>query len=280
MNGLFEYIWVSEGLMRQMMGLQVTPDDLDVIEFGRIFRQPLDREPMGTLGKRCRCRLADVDRAIVEHQNNRLDRRSGLRAVEAIENLQMGNEVCAALGTRGGDNEPALHPVERAHHRNLLRLPGCRHAQVGTPFGPGTSQIGMRQGLALIGKQQHDVSGGGLRLAQFEPQTAPIDSIGVLPALQRVPRPAEANRPFLRRTLESCEREIVTPSRAFISSARCPSVQLCRSATGAERSGWATRSAACAFNGRGPGATRVLSASTPSFMNSLRHKRTVSSRTP
>jgi hypothetical protein len=30
-----------------MMSLEVTPDDLDIIEFGRIFRQPLYGEPLG-----------------------------------------------------------------------------------------------------------------------------------------------------------------------------------------------------------------------------------------
>ena len=50
--------------------------------------------------------------------------------------------------------------------------------------------------------------------------------------------------PFFRSTLESCDREIVTPSRFAISSARRTKVQFRRSATGAESSGSVTRSAA------------------------------------
>lgn len=98
MDSLVEKRWVSEGLVRQMTSLQITPDDLDVIEFGRIFGQPLDREPVGTLCERRRCRFADVDRAVVEHQNDGPGWRRGLWAVEAVEDLQMGDEIGAALG--------------------------------------------------------------------------------------------------------------------------------------------------------------------------------------
>jgi hypothetical protein len=52
-----------------------------------------------------------------------------------------------------------------------------------------------------------------------------------------VPRPPETKSPFWRRTLESCEREMFTPSLAAISSARRASVQLVRSATGCSRRG-------------------------------------------
>jgi hypothetical protein len=37
--------------MGQVMRLQIVPDDLDVIQLGRIFRQPFDREPMCASGK-------------------------------------------------------------------------------------------------------------------------------------------------------------------------------------------------------------------------------------
>ena len=57
-------------------------------------------------------------------------------------------------------------------------------------------------------------------------------------------------------------------------------VQLGRSATGASSRGATTRSAASLFTGGGPGATVASNASTPPCANSLRHRRTVSSRTP
>lgn len=37
----------------------------------------------------------------------------------------------------------------------------------------------MRHGLALIGKQQHDIAGLGLRLEQFQTQAAAIHRLGV-----------------------------------------------------------------------------------------------------
>ena len=71
-----------------------------------------------------------------------------------------------------------------------------------------------------------------------------------------------------------------TPSRASISARRRGIVQLRRSATGCSSKGMATRKAASLFTGGGPGATLVFSAATPSTAKSLRHRRTVSSRTP
>ena len=63
---------VGEGLMRKMMRLEVMPDAFDVIQFGRIFGQPLDDEPVGSGGQRCPRQLAGMDRPIV------LDQTTGL----------------------------------------------------------------------------------------------------------------------------------------------------------------------------------------------------------
>ena len=108
----------------------------------------------------------------------------------------MRDEIGAALGAGGGDDELALGPSERAHHDHLLGLPRRWHAQVRSTLGPGASEIGMRQGLTLIGEQKHKVAGLGRRLAQLEPQTETIDGIGILTPLQRMPRPAPAETPF------------------------------------------------------------------------------------
>ena len=89
MDDFVEDVWISERLVGEMMSLEVAPDDLDVVEFGRVFRQPFDGEPMGALGKRCRCRLADMDGSVVEHNDDWLCGRSGLGAVEVVEGLQM-----------------------------------------------------------------------------------------------------------------------------------------------------------------------------------------------
>ena len=77
----------------------------------------------------------------------------------------MRDEVGTALGAGGGDDELAMGPSERAHHDHLLGLPRRWHTQVRSTLGPGASEIGMRQGLTLIGEQKHKVAGLGLRLA-------------------------------------------------------------------------------------------------------------------
>ena len=71
-----------------------------------------------------------------------------------------------------------------------------------------------------------------------------------------------------------------TPSRASISARKRAIVQFGRSATGSSSSGVTTRNAVELFTGTGPGAMLAFSASTPPLPKSLRHSRTVSSRTP
>jgi hypothetical protein len=50
-NGRIEFGDASERLMGQVMRLQIVPDDLDVVQLGRLFRQPFDREPVCAGGK-------------------------------------------------------------------------------------------------------------------------------------------------------------------------------------------------------------------------------------
>jgi hypothetical protein len=49
-----EVIRTVERLMCEVMPLQVAPENLDVVQLRRVFRQPLDPEPVGALGKGCR----------------------------------------------------------------------------------------------------------------------------------------------------------------------------------------------------------------------------------
>jgi len=100
-----ESVGIGEGLMGQMMRLEIVPDNLDIVELGRVLRQPLDGQPVLA---RIECRqgkLADVDRPIVLDQHDRLGRASRLGAVEAVDLLQMRNEVAAALGPARVNNE-------------------------------------------------------------------------------------------------------------------------------------------------------------------------------
>jgi hypothetical protein len=86
----------------------------------------------------------------------------------------MRDKIGAPLGPGRRDDQPAPRVIERAHHRDLLRPSGRRNPKVRAFLGPGARQIGMRQRLALIGKQQHDVASLGLRLEQFQAQTAAV----------------------------------------------------------------------------------------------------------
>ena len=69
-DGDVEGVGVAEGAVGEVVALQVAPGPLDVVQLGRVLRQPLDREP-GPRRQRLPARLARVDRAVVEHQDHR-----------------------------------------------------------------------------------------------------------------------------------------------------------------------------------------------------------------
>ena len=81
----FEGVGVDEGLMGEVMRLEVAPDDFDVVEFGRIPGQPLDGEPMRARGERLSRKLAGMDRSIVFDQHYGFGGLARLGAKEAIE---------------------------------------------------------------------------------------------------------------------------------------------------------------------------------------------------
>ena len=84
MDGLVERGDVCEGLVGEIVGLKIVPDRLDVVEFGSIFRQPLDGEPVCAGGQSGKRALAGVDRAIVLDQHDRLGLSPGLRSKERV----------------------------------------------------------------------------------------------------------------------------------------------------------------------------------------------------
>jgi len=45
-NGAVEVIRAGEGLMSEVMPLQVAPDPFNIVQLRGVFRQPLDREPV------------------------------------------------------------------------------------------------------------------------------------------------------------------------------------------------------------------------------------------
>src|ERR1700729_716284 len=104
-NGGVERVEIGEGPMSEMSGFQVTPDDFDVVQLRGVFGQPLDREPVGALGQRRPARLADMDRTVVEDEDDGLGRCAGFGTVEAIERVQVLDEVGASLGPGRRDDQ-------------------------------------------------------------------------------------------------------------------------------------------------------------------------------
>jgi hypothetical protein len=69
----------------------------------------------------------------------------GPRTIEPVELLEMGDEIAAALGRAGVDDEFADRVIERAQQRDLLCLSWGRDSQVRACLRPGTGEVGMRQ---------------------------------------------------------------------------------------------------------------------------------------
>src|SRR3984957_18130178 len=212
-------------------------------------------------------------------QHDRLGLSPGLRSIETVELLEMDDEIAAPLGRAGMNDELAGEVIERPQHRDLLGLPGRRHAQVLPRLRPSTREIGMGQRFALVAVEKNDVPRLGLPFAQLQAQAHAFHLAFRPTSFQRVPRPPPAEL-FFRKALDSCERLMRTPSRASISARRRGIVQLRRSATRSLSKGVATRKAASLFTADGPGAMLAFSAATPPPAKSLRQSRTVSSRTP
>jgi hypothetical protein len=96
-DACFEVFGIDEGAMGEAMTLQVAPGEFDVVEFGRVCRQPLDREP-GTGGERLGGEPAGVDRTVVEDEHRRPRCPARLRPEAAVDDLEERHEVGAALG--------------------------------------------------------------------------------------------------------------------------------------------------------------------------------------
>src|SRR3954449_8159249 len=69
-DGDIEGVGVTERAVGQVVPLQVAPGPVDVVQLGRVLRQPLDREP-GPRGERPPARPARVDRALVPDKDHR-----------------------------------------------------------------------------------------------------------------------------------------------------------------------------------------------------------------
>ena len=109
-----ECIAVGEGLMGEMVRLEIMPDDFDVVQLRRILGQPLDGEPVSTGGQRRQRKSAGMDRTIVLDQHDRFDRLSGPGTIKPVELVEMGDKVAASLGRAGVDDELARDVIKRA----------------------------------------------------------------------------------------------------------------------------------------------------------------------
>src|SRR3954470_3063599 len=274
-DGSIEIIGAAEGPVGEVVALQVAPGALDVVQLGRVPRQPLDGEPRPG-GERPPARLAGVDRAVVEHQHHR-----PVRAwrVVPVEPAEQGDEVAGALGGAGEDDQLAAGVVEQAEERPLARPSGRLDPEVRAALRPGVGQVGVGQGLGLVPEQEVNVARRGLLLQQPEAEARALDRVPVLAPFERVPRPAPAVAPFRSTTLR-WPGEIVPPVRASISRASRARVQTGRSVMGPPSTSRATASAASRLRGVRPGRGRDRNAATPPERTATRQRRTCSARTP
>lgn len=130
-----------------------------------------------------------MDRAVVQNQHHRCGDVAGPGTIEPIELLEMGDEVTAAFGRAGMDDELACDVIERAQHRDFLGLPWRWHTQVVPCLCPDPGEIGMAQRLTLIAIEENTIAGFGLLFAQPQAQPDPFDLGADLASLQRVPWP-------------------------------------------------------------------------------------------
>src|SRR5208282_6477256 len=107
MDGAVEGVGGSEGLMGQMVRLEIVPDNLDVVELGCVFWQPLDGEPVF---------------ARLDGFKSRFYCPSRLRTEQVVELLEVSDEVAAALGRARMHNQLARDMIERADYRHFLGL--------------------------------------------------------------------------------------------------------------------------------------------------------------
>jgi hypothetical protein len=118
-DGIIEVVWPGESLVSEMMLLQIAPELFDVVELRGGFRQPFDREPGRPLGACGACRLAGVDRAVVEDKHDRLRRTIRRRALLRVDLVQKRDEIGTALTPAGAYDQVTRCPVEQTEHRPL-----------------------------------------------------------------------------------------------------------------------------------------------------------------
>ena len=187
MDGLIERVGIDEGLVGEMMGLEIAPDGFDVIQLRGVFGQPLDGEPVDAGSQGCSRDLAGVNWPVVLNQHHRFGGLAWLGPVDPIKLFEVGDKVAAALGLCGMHDEFAGLVVERAQYRDLFCMSRRGNAQIRTRLCPCAGEVRMAQRFAIVAVEQNDVAGCGLLFEKLQAQADPLDFAWHLAALQRVP---------------------------------------------------------------------------------------------
>src|SRR3712207_1057033 len=124
-DGAIEVLRSGEGLVSEVMSLQVAPDRFNVVELWGVCRQPLDREPMSPQGERRAACFAGVDRTVVEDEHDGLKHHPELGAIAPIDLLRESDEVCAALGPAGAQDEDRKSTRLNSSHANISYAVFC-----------------------------------------------------------------------------------------------------------------------------------------------------------
>src|SRR3954468_22887518 len=95
-NGAVEVIRAGEGLMSEVMPLQVAPDPFNIVQLRGVFRQPLDREPVGARREGSAACLTRVDRAVVEDKHDGLEHYPELGTIAPINLLQQSRSISSS----------------------------------------------------------------------------------------------------------------------------------------------------------------------------------------
>jgi hypothetical protein len=185
-DGLGESVHVGEGLVGELMLLEVAPASLDVVQFGGVFWQPFEGEP-GALDERLCGQFAAVDRPIVENRNERPGAFGG--AVGGTELIEQGDKIGGALGGADMDKKAPVHRIKGAEHRPLFRLAGRLDAQIRSAPSPAARQIGMCKRFGFVEKHQIDRPRCGLGFQIGKVLTAGLDRGCVLAPFEGVARP-------------------------------------------------------------------------------------------
>src|ERR1700694_3497984 len=105
--------------MSEEVAFQIAPGTLDVVRLRGIFGQPFDGEPIsgGQSGPRG---FSGMDGTAIEHQDDRFVLPSRARPVARIKAVEEGDEIAAAPGGAGIDDQLASSAIKGADHRPLL----------------------------------------------------------------------------------------------------------------------------------------------------------------